>query len=177
MTETLFKEVRYDLGSLIKFIELGEIGLPDIQRPFVWKNTKIRNLFDSMFKGFPIGYLLFWQNAVSPDAKAIGVESKQKIPRLLIVDGQQRLTSLYAVIKGIKVLRDNFKAEPIEIAFSPLQEKFEVADAAIKKDPAYIPNISVIWNSDLFEFVAAYLNPHSSDGTQICRDVGAIQLL
>ena len=70
MTETLFKEVRYDLNALIKFIELGEIGLPDIQRPFVWKNTKIRNLFDSMYKGFPIGYLLFWQNALSPELEA-----------------------------------------------------------------------------------------------------------
>jgi hypothetical protein len=89
MTDTLFKEVRYDLNALIKFIELGEIGLPDIQRPFVWKNTKIRNLFDSMYKGFPIGYLLFWQNDLSPDSRPIGVESKQKIPRLLIVDGHQ----------------------------------------------------------------------------------------
>ena len=157
MTETVFKEVRYDLNSLIKFIELGEIGLPDIQRPFVWKNTKVRDLFASMYRGFPIGYLLFWQNASTPDARAIGVDQKQKAPRLLIVDGQQRLTSLYAVTKGIKVVRENYKSEAIEIAFSPLQGKFEVADAAIRRDSAYIPNISAIWNSDLFEFVAAYL--------------------
>jgi hypothetical protein len=157
MTETVFKEVRYDLSSLIKFIELGEIGLPDIQRPFVWKNTKVRDLFASMYRGFPIGYLLFWQNASTPNARAIGVDQKQKAPRLLIVDGQQRLTSLYAVTKGIKVVRENYKSEPIEIAFSPLQGKFEVADAAIRKDAAYIPNISAIWNSDLFEFVAGYL--------------------
>jgi uncharacterized protein with ParB-like and HNH nuclease domain len=157
MTETVFKEVRYDLNSLIKFIELGEIGLPDIQRPFVWKNTKVRDLFASMYRGFPIGYLLFWQNASTPDARAIGVDQKQKAARLLIVDGQQRLTSLYAVTKGIKVVRENYKSEAIEIAFSPLQGKFEVADAAIRRDAAYIPNISSIWNSDLFEFVAAYL--------------------
>jgi hypothetical protein len=157
VTETVFKEVRYDLSSLIKFIELGEIGLPDIQRPFVWKNTKVRDLFASMYKGFPIGYLLFWQNASTPDARAIGVDQKQKAPRLLIVDGQQRLTSLYAVTKGINVIRENFKSEAIEIAFSPLQGKFEVADAAIRRDSAYVPNISAIWNSDLFEFVAAYL--------------------
>jgi hypothetical protein len=69
MTETVFKEVRYDLSSLIKFIELGEIGLPDIQRPFVWKNIKVRDLFASMYRGFPIGYLLFWQNASTPDAR------------------------------------------------------------------------------------------------------------
>ena len=162
MAETVFKEVRYDLGSLIKFIELGEIGLPDIQRPFVWKNAKVRDLFDSMYKGFPVGYLLLWQNAASPDARPIGTDTKQKASRLLVVDGQQRLTSLYAVIKGINVIRENYNSEAIEIAFSPLQNKFEVADAAIRRDSAYIPNISGIWNSNLFEFVAKYLKTLSA---------------
>ena len=82
MAETLFKEVRYDLGSLIKFIELGEIGLPDIQRPFVWKNAKVRDLFDSMYRGYPVGYYLFWQNGTADDSKPIGTEAKQKQPRL-----------------------------------------------------------------------------------------------
>ncbi len=53
---TLFKEVNYSLTKLIQDIEVGEIGLPDIQRPFVWSNTKVRDLFDSMYKGFPVGY-------------------------------------------------------------------------------------------------------------------------
>ena len=77
------------------YIQMGEIGLPDIQRPFVWKNAKVRDLFDSMYRGYPVGYLLLWQNALTEDAKTIGEENKQKPPRLLIVDGQQRLTSLY----------------------------------------------------------------------------------
>jgi len=155
MAETLFKQVHYDLGSLINFIDLGEIGLPDIQRPFVWKNPKIRDLFDSMYRGFPVGYLLFWQNALTDDSRTIGTGSKQKVPRLLIVDGQQRLTSLYAVVKGIQVIREDYQSERIEIAFSPLQEKFEVADAAIRRDPSYVPNISKLWSekSDLFDVV------------------------
>src|SRR2546423_2525160 len=106
MAETVFKKVDYTLKDLMGYIQIGEIGLPDIQRPFVWKNTKVRDLFASMYRGFPIGYLLFWQNASTPDARAIGVDQKQKPPRLLIVDGQQRLTSLYAVTKGIKVVRE-----------------------------------------------------------------------
>ena len=122
MSETVFKEVRYDLGSLVKFIELGEIGLPDIQRPFVWKNAKVRDLIDSMYKGFPVGYLLFWQNGFSDDSRQIGVEQKQKPPKLLIVDGQQRLTSLYAIVKGIPVKRVIYSEETIEIAFNPLLE-------------------------------------------------------
>ena len=94
--------------------------MPDIQRPFVWKNAKVRDLFDSMYKGYPVGYLLFWQNAVNPDARTIGTDNKQKPPRLVIVDGQQRLTSLYAVVRQVAVLRDNFESEYIQIAFNPL---------------------------------------------------------
>jgi len=169
MSETVFKEVRYDLGSLAKFIELGEIGLPDIQRPFVWNNAKVRDLFDSMYQGYPVGYLLFWQNGLADDSRAIGMDAKQKTPRLLIVDGQQRLTSLYAVIKNIHVVRNNYESERIQIAFNPLQEKFAVADAAILRDKAYLPDISKLWSADtdLFEVAEEYL-----EGLSTTREVG-----
>lgn len=160
MSETVFKQVNYDLNSLVKYIELGEIGLPDIQRPFIWKNAKVRDLFDSMYQGYPVGYLLFWQNGISNDARVIGTDTKQKPPRLLIVDGQQRLTSLYAVVKAIPVVRENYGNELIHIAFNPLLEKFEVADAAIRRDKSYIPDISILWSNetDLFEVVDQYLS-------------------
>ena len=145
MPETVFKKVDYTLKDLVGYIQMGEIGLPDIQRPFVWKNAKVRDLFDSMYRGYPVGYLLLWQNALTEDAKTIGEENKQKPPRLLIVDGQQRLTSLYAVVRGVAVLRENYTREPIQIAFNPLDEKFEVADAAILRDAAFITSISVLW--------------------------------
>ena len=122
MAETVFKKVDYTLKDLVGYIQIGEIGLPDIQRPFVWKNAKVRDLFDSMYRGYPVGYLLFWQNALTEDAKAIGEENKQKPRRLLIGDGQQRLTSLYAVIRGVPVLRENYEREAIQIAFNPLDE-------------------------------------------------------
>jgi hypothetical protein len=158
MTETLFKQVNYTVGALVDFIGLGQIGLPDIQRPFVWPNTKVRDLFDSMYRGYPVGHLLFWQNAFTDDARAIGADSKQKVPSLLIVDGQQRLTSLYAVIRGIPVKREDYSTEHVSIAFNPLLERFEVADAAIRRDKSYIPDISVLWSgkTDLFEVVDAY---------------------
>ncbi len=145
MSETVFKKVDYTLKDLVGYIQMGEIGLPDIQRPFVWKNAKVRDLFDSMYRGYPVGYLLLWQNALTEDSKTIGEDQKQKPPRLLIVDGQQRLTSLYAVVRGVPVLRENYEREPIQIAFNPMEEKFEVADAAISRDTAYIPSISVLW--------------------------------
>jgi len=159
MTETVFTKVDYTLGSLMDAVELGVIALPDIQRPFVWKNAKVRNLFDSMYRGYPVGYLLFWENASADRARDIGANQKQRIPNLLIVDGQQRLTSLYAVVKGLPVVRENYETEHIEIAFNPLTETFEVADAAIRRDKAYIPNISAIWarNTDIFELADNYL--------------------
>lgn len=159
MSETIFTKVDHTLGSLTDAIEMGMIGLPEIQRPFVWKNAKVRNLFDSMYQGFPVGYLLFWENGAAEDSRAIGVDAKQKVPQQLIVDGQQRLTSLYAVIKGVPVVRENYDAERVEIAFNPLAGKFEVADAAIKRDKSFIPNISTLWAKDanLFEIVDTYM--------------------
>lgn len=148
MSDTVFAKVDYDLSKLVEYIALGEIGLPDIQRPFVWKNAKVRDLFDSMYRGYPVGYLLFWQNGLAADSRTIGAEQKQKPPRLVIVDGQQRLTSLYAVVRGIPVVRENYSSEQIYIAFNPLEEKFEVADAAIRRDAAYISDISTLWNRE-----------------------------
>lgn len=168
MSETVFTKVDYDLGSLVKFIALGEIGLPDIQRPFVWKNAKVRDLFDSMYKGYPVGYLLFWQNGLAADERTIGTDTKQKPPRLVIVDGQQRLTSLYAVVKGVPVVRENYESERINIAFNPIEERFEVTDAAIRRDAAFIPDISRLWSdeTDLFEVVEGYLS-----GLEVSREV------
>lgn len=81
MTTAVFKKVDYTLDQLLSGIELGTISLPDIQRPFVWKAAKVRDLFDSMYQGFPVGYLLFWKNDTSESSKSIGVDIKQKPPK------------------------------------------------------------------------------------------------
>lgn len=156
---TLFKEVNYNLQTLINNIDIGLIGLPDIQRPFVWKDNKVRDLFDSMYKGYPVGYLLFWANGFDDTARTIGTENKQKHPSLLIVDGQQRLTSLYAVVKGEEVIRENFTKEKIVIAFHPIEEKFVVADAAIKRSAEYVHNISDLWDTDtnVYDFIEQFI--------------------
>lgn len=150
MSATLFKKVDYSLAKLIHDIELGEIGLPDIQRPFVWEAARVRDLFDSMYKGFPVGYLLFWSNDHLGNTRQIGIKAKQaRVPRLLIVDGQQRLTSLFAVLKGHPVLTRDYKESYIHIAFRPRDEKFEVTDAATQRDPEYIADISRLWSGDV----------------------------
>lgn len=165
--KTCFKKVDYDLSGLLHYIEIGDIALPDIQRPFVWSNAKVRDLFDSMYRGFPVGYFLFWENISGGSTKQIGVGNKQHhIARLLIVDGQQRLTSLFAVFRGRKVLDDDYKERQIEVAFRPRDGKFEVADAAIRRDPEWIANISNIWSSGKpsYQMVKGFLKQLEAKG-------------
>ena len=173
MSNTIFSQVNYTLGHLAGQIELGTIGLPDIQRPFVWKNSKVRDLFDSMYRGYPVGYLLLWRNGLVDD-RAIGTEKKQQTAQLVIVDGQQRLTSLFAVVKGVSVLRENFENEKICIAFNPLEEKFEVADAAIRRDKAFIADISTMWagGANLFKVASEYIEALKST-----REVSDVEVL
>ena len=146
MAITLFKDTTYSLSTLIDEIRRGEIALPDIQRPFVWKAARVRDLFDSMYRGFPVGSLLFWATGAEVGARQIGVAAKEAAPRLLIVDGQQRLTSLYAVLTGTNVVTHDYKEARIRLAFSPRDAQFKVTDAAVARDPEFIPDISVLWS-------------------------------
>ena len=142
MDQTVFQQVTFTLNGLLEQIKTGQIGLPDIQRPFVWKNVKVRDLLDSMYRGYPVGYLLLWQTGVEPSHRTIGGEQKQVAPSLVIVDGQQRLTSLFAVFTGEEVVRSDFARERIRIAFNPLTSRFDVASAATNNDRSFIPDVT-----------------------------------
>lgn len=168
---SLFTTTSYPVSALIQDIDQGKIGLPELQRPFVWPNVNVRNLFDSLYRGYPAGFLLLWDTGADGDLRGIGTQTKQTVPKIAIVDGQQRLTSLYAVIKGAEVLRANFKKDRIRIAFNPLSERFEVADAAIAKDKAYIPDISIIWRpgTKLLSFARTFIT-ELSDVRQLTQD-------
>lgn len=159
MSEVLFRKVDYTVNGLLEAIELGNIGLPDIQRPFVWKTTKVRDLFDSMYRGFPIGYLLFWENGLPGEHRVIGAERKQRAPSLLIVDGQQRLTSLYAVIKGVPIVDEHYRTTRLRLAFHPMERRFEVTNPAIERDPEWLADISVLWQptTNLLTFVNRFI--------------------
>lgn len=159
MNPLLFRKVDYTVSKLLSDIEIGEIGLPDIQRPFVWDTTRVRDLFDSMYRGYPVGTLLFWENGFPGEYRLIGTGGKQKPPRLLIVDGQQRLTALYAVMKGRPIVDKNFEERRLRIAFHPLEERFEVTNTPIERDSSWISDISVLWRSDtnLYELIREFL--------------------
>lgn len=146
----LYSSNSASISLLVSEIAHGTLALPDIQRPFVWKNTKVRDLLDSMFRGFPFGFILTWKSFQQTRTKAIGEASGagRPDPHALIIDGQQRLTSLYAVMTGKPVLDRNFKTRHIRIAFHPIRAEFQVADAAIKKNPEWLPDVSTVFTSD-----------------------------
>jgi len=168
---SIFTPSNVPITSLIEDIDMGKLGLPELQRPFVWPNVNVRDLFDSLYRGYPAGFLLFWKTGGEGGLKNIGTGPKQHVPELAIVDGQQRLTSLYAVIKGAEVLRANFKKEKIEIAFNPLSQRFDVADAAIRKDRSYITNISKLWEPgfDTVDFREAFVE-QLSQSRELSKD-------
>jgi len=144
----LYKEVTYKLENLILDIESGKLGLPDLQRPFVWPDTKSRNLLDSMMKGYPIGYFLLWDSNPEAEEKAASIgfiKHTYETPKQLIIDGQQRLTSLYSIMRGIPVKNKYYKPHQIKIAFSPLHRRFEVSTVAFERSPEWIANLSDVF--------------------------------
>ena len=137
------------MGNLLDDVMNGRIGLPDLQRPFVWKDAKVRDLFDSMMKGFPVGYVMLWASPADyTNTKTIGLGDKQfKRPDDLVIDGQQRLTSLLAAIKGIEVMDKNFKRRRIKISFEPLSKDFQVWTKAYERSYQYIADIAEIFKA------------------------------
>jgi len=130
---------QYPINTILSWIKSGEIAIPEIQRPFVWNGTKVRDLVDSLYQGYPIGYLIGWKN---PDVK-LKDGSKSSGKRILI-DGQQRVTALMAAFLGREIVNEDYKTTRIIISFHPQDRKFEVANPAIQKDPSWIHDISNI---------------------------------
>ena len=156
----LFNPFSGHLEQLFGYIDIGDLGLPDIQRPFVWKDAKVRDLFDSIYRGFPIGSYLFWRNTVSGKTHQIGTAKKEHDdPGLLIIDGQQRLTALYAVFRKQAVKDESYENRNITIAFNPVTEEFRVADASTVKNPEYINNISdYLTRASTHKFINTYID-------------------
>jgi len=156
-SNVVFNPKTYQLGNLINDIDTGEIALPDLQRPFVWNTTKVRDLIDSLYKGLPVGLVVLWEILESKRYKKINLENNRE-PRFLVIDGQQRLTSLYSIIKNKEIVSKNVRKVKLRIAFNPIEEKFEVSNAAIERAPEWIPDISIIFKTiSPFSFIKNYI--------------------
>ena len=136
--QEVFSTTTLTVNQLIEKIDTGELGLPELQRPFIWKDSKVRDLLDSMMRGYPIGYLMLWECPSLNKTKLIGVDfHSYDSPRQVIIDGQQRLTSLYAVMKGKEIITSKYEEKAIVISYCPLQNKFEVGYSITKKTGQY----------------------------------------
>ena len=148
MGKELFKNIPSKVGDLVKDVRNGKIGLPDLQRPFVWKDNKVRELFDSMLKGYPIGYIMLWESPADYETKKSGIGANSKIydePKELVIDGQQRLTALIASMYAVKIKDKNFNEREIKIAFNPFTREFAVWTPAYEKDAEWISKISDVF--------------------------------
>lgn len=90
----------YSVGNLLNWIQTKEIAIPEIQRPFVWQATKVRDFIDSLYRGYPVGYLITWK---APDVRL--KDGTQSIGQRILIDGQQRVISLEAALLGKKVVK------------------------------------------------------------------------
>ena len=156
----LFNPLNGHLEQLFSYIDMGDLGLPDIQRPFVWKDAKVRDLFDSLYRGYPIGSYLLWRNTAGGKTHQIGEKQHaHKEPNLLIIDGQQRLTALYSVFRGEPVKDENYANRKIKIAFNPISEEFRVSDAATQRNPEYLNDITDLYTkASTRTFINTYLD-------------------
>lgn len=144
---------QYFISNILNWIDEKEIAIPEIQRPFVWDTTKVRDLLDSLYRGFPIGYIIAWKNA-DVRLKDGTISGGKKV----LIDGQQRITALKASVSGELIVNKNYKKERIVIAFNPQTEEFATLTPAIERDKVWIKDISEIMKSSsgLFKFVKAY---------------------
>lgn len=136
----------WTVSELVTGVASGQIRLPDLQRPFVWSNAKVRDLIDSMYRGYPVGELMFWENSDDEHARPVQTHEGTQSATMQIIDGQQRLTSLYAVLKGHEVWREDYAKERIRIAFNPLSSRFDVPTAVIDRSPEWITDIVDVFN-------------------------------
>lgn len=160
MRGPLFKKIDFDVDYIVSAIDQGTVGLPDIQRPFVWSASKVRELFDSMYRGYPVGYFMLWAAYDTSRQRQIGSEHGTDLPTSLIIDGQQRLTSLYTVMRGKPILTSNFEEKLIKIAFHPLKEEFAVSTIAHQRSHEWIENISTLFSSAIssYTFIGKYID-------------------
>ncbi|CAH0237593.1 GmrSD restriction endonuclease domain-containing protein [Microbacterium foliorum] len=141
------------VDTLLSWVKSGQVAIPEMQRPFVWDSTKVRDLLDSLYNGFPIGYLITWQSA------DVGLKDGSKSAfRQILIDGQQRITAMTAALVGQQVVDKSYRKKRIKIAFNPATEKFATLTPVIDRDPAWISDVAEFVNAPNFSATKAYLD-------------------
>ncbi|MBR4261835.1 MAG: DUF262 domain-containing protein [Bacilli bacterium] len=163
-----FEVNNVSVSTLLGYVKDGTIAIPEIQRPFVWDTTQVRDLIDSLYREYPVGYIITWK---SPDVKlkdGTSSEGKQ-----ILIDGQQRVTALTAALLGQEVLDDNYKKRKIKIAFNIQTEEFQTNNPAIEKQEEWISDISDFMRDDFntFDFISEYSKKFGMDANIVSNRV------
>ena len=156
---------QYPIEIVLGWVTSGEIAIPEIQRPFVWDSSKVRDFMDSLYQGYPVGYVIAWRN---PNVRL--KDGSLSEGKKILIDGQQRVTALTAAILGQYVIDKTYQRVKIKIAFNPILEKFEVQNPAILKDKTWIPDISSAINGDLFEIADNYFELNLDVDKKVVRN-------
>lgn len=151
------------IETLLVWVKSGEIAIPEIQRPFVWDASKVRDLMDSLYQGYPVGYVITWRNPNVRLKDGSTAEGKK-----VLIDGQQRITALTAAILGDYVVNKEYKRIRIKIAFNPIEEKFDVQTPVILKDKTWISDISEVLNGTVNSF--GYINTYLKNNPDVDQD-------
>jgi len=160
-----FTNTSMSIKALLGLIEANDIAIPEIQRPFVWKNAQVRDLMDSLYKGFPTGYIILWKN---PNVKL--KDGTLSSGKKVVIDGQQRITAMMTAIAARKIFNNDFEETRIKIAFNPFAaiayeqgdteaEIFAVQTPAHLKSKNWIPDIANILSGEFssWKFIPNYI--------------------
>lgn len=154
---------QHHISTFLAFVRDGQIAIPEVQRPFVWDASKVRDLLDSLYKGYPIGYVITWQN---PNVRL--KDGRLSEGKKILIDGQQRITALKAAVLGDYVVNKEYDRIRIKIAFNPKTEAFEVQNPAILKDKSWIPDVSEVMNSgSIIQVVRKYIESNPDEDLNI----------
>jgi len=153
MSTQRYSVTPHPIETILTWVKSREIAIPEIQRPFVWDSTKVRNLLDSLYQGYPVGYLIAWKN---PNVRL--KDGTSSTGKRILIDGQQRVTALMAALLGQEVLTKDYETIRIQIAFNPQEQRFEVSNPAIRKDAAWIKDVAEVFapHASAFQIVTAY---------------------
>lgn len=150
---TKYTVSQQSVAVILGWIDSDNIAIPEMQRPFVWNSTKVRDLMDSLYQGFPVGYLITWQSQAVP-VKGGGNAGFQQI----LIDGQQRTTALRAAVSGEPVINKKFQKKRIVISFNPQTEEFATATPVIAKQPEWLYDIhEFLASEDVFSTLDSYM--------------------
>lgn len=163
MEETKFSLNQTPISTILAWVESKAIAIPEIQRPFVWTSSQVRDLMDSLYQGYPVGYIITWQN---PDVRLKDGSMSQG--KRILIDGQQRITALRAAISGLDVVDKNYKERRIAISFNPITEEFRTRTSSTERGKEWIGDIAEVMANgyDTLTFVDEYVARNPSVARQ-----------